>query len=139
MQLNKRQILIIFLSHFFIIFGIAHAGACIGLIEFIYFPYFDKQNFSLLIKNETNTYLPAVGLFGLLGNISLIFCTLVKQNALKATLYISGVFFYFLSIVYLASSENVQFSFIFCIPLLLTIVYNIIKPYVVSYNGWFKN
>ena len=139
MQLTNRQIILSLLCHFFIVFGFAHAGACIGVIEFVFFPYFNESNFSLLITKKTTTYLPAVGLFGLLGNIVLITSLFVRSLVHKVIVYLVGIGFYICSIIYLANSDDIQFSIIFCLPLLLTFTYSLTKHYLSNLTGWFEN
>jgi len=143
MKRIRLLLLLTFLTHFFTLFGYAHAAGFIGLAEILYFPYVTHEHFSLILTDTQESYLPAVAMLGFIGNITLLVAFFMKHTHTRNIVYYTGIMAYWMSIAYLWYDSTFlghsQFSLVFCVPLLLASTLLITQKRLARVSGWIKN
>src|SRR5207253_6697870 len=124
MSIKVQTIWIIVLS-FFIIIGLGHGIACIGLFEIFGLTNFYKaggENISFLLTGSYEESLGAAALLALIGHVILIVSFFIKENK-KFRLIIPGIVFLWISFYYLShnlfADAGSLLGFLFGLPFLI--------------------
>jgi len=135
MNLKALYIFLLLGLHFFILFGIGHAGGFLGLSVIFVSGLFDPGIFHDPLNEAI--LLPIIGLCTLVGYLCLTISIIINFKG-RRILKIIGLISLWLSVIALliGNQKGVIFSSIyFCIPFLLVSLYPIVKR---SF-GLFKN
>lgn len=130
-------------THFLILFGYAHAGACIGLVEVLYFPYFTAAHTPFVVQEADPSWLNTVGFLGFLGNLCMLLAVWVKRPFRPRPFYLAGLLCYWAGIAFLFLDAvyfgNVQFSPVFVLPFLVVTAWPLLRQCRAFFRGWLEN
>lgn len=131
------------LAHFFILVGMGHGIAPIGIIEIMSLLSIHKAAFSFSFKAPFNDPLYSMALTSLLGQICLLVSFFLKKDVAKIILHLVGLLFLWLSVYFIiqdsTTPDGVHFSMTFAIPFMICTLfpfYPIITAPLKSWNKW---